>query len=99
MVSPKDREFFPLARARKDREEAVLRRWADPAGPLGTILGAEFLDEDRRGQLEPYFRAHLLCALAAVAPEFWPETGTVSGGALGKIQTETKLPLSGPSHN
>ncbi len=32
------------------------------AGPLGTILGAEFLDEDRRGQLEPYFRAHLLCA-------------------------------------
>ena len=96
MVSPAqtDRGFFnACVKARIDRQEEWLRRWADATGPLETILDAEFLEEDRRQELKPFFRAHLLCAGGSRA-EFWPATGTVSEAALARIHAETKLPLN-----
>lgn len=93
MVSPTVRGFFhACVKARKERDEEALRRWADPKGHLDRILAAGCPALDRRQELEKYFRAHLLCALEAVAPEFWPETGTVSEAALARIQQQTQVP-------
>jgi hypothetical protein len=93
MVSPKVRVFFhACVKARIDRDEEALRRWAVPGGHLDTVLGAGCSDPDRCQELEKFFRAHLLCALEAVAPDFWPETGTVSEAALARIQAETRCP-------
>jgi hypothetical protein len=98
IVGHTHRGFFQACKSARvqRREQPALGVWLEPGGPLEAIL--DFVDElraePRRRLLEPYFRAHLLCAREAVAPDFWPATGTVSEPALKRIQAGTKLPLN-----
>ncbi len=102
MTSPEERGFFKACKtalnehacktALNEHQTQALADWLNSR--LAAVLVDKALDQNRSDRLEPYFRAHLLCARRALDPDFWPETGTISEKSLEKIQKEVKLPIN-----